>query len=301
MTEILSIALLGFAVFVAAGLVAVPFLLGPSKEAQRAMDIISGTDPERREASYKERLEGRLLRIAQMFRGILRMQVTQRSVDQLAAAGYRDSAAPDVIFAIQCLLPLAGVIGASRIPENTLFWMAMCAGIGYIAPNFVLTGMVKRRRERIRRSLPDTIDLLVICVDAGLGLDQALMRVSNEIAAGHPDLQGELARVHLEQRAGRPRLETWQNMAARTKVPEISSFVNMLTQADRFGTPIAKTLSTFADDMRAKRRQRAEEAAAKAKIKIIFPLVFFIFPCLFIVLLGPALLEMSSSLKLLEK
>jgi tight adherence protein C len=170
-----------------------------------------------------------------------------------------------------------------------------------MAPNFWIMEKAKWRKERIRRSLPDVIDLLVICVDAGLGLDQALLRVSEEIVFSHPDIQQELNRVHLEQRAGRPRLETWENLSARVAMPELSAFVSMLVQADRFGTPIAKTLSTFADDIRVKRRQRVEEAAVKTKIKIIFPLVFFIFPCLFIVLLGPAVLNISSSLKGIAK
>jgi tight adherence protein C len=152
------------------------------------------------------------------------------------------------------------------------------------------------RRNRIRKSLPDALDLMVICVDAGLGLDQALLRIGEELSASHPDISEEFIQVNLEQRAGRPRLEAWKNLADRSEIEEFTSFVSMLTQTDRFGTPIIRALSRFSEDIRSKRRQRAEEAAAKTKIKIIFPLVLCIFPCIFIVLLAPALLSISSGL-----
>jgi tight adherence protein C len=152
------------------------------------------------------------------------------------------------------------------------------------------------RRNRIRKSLPDALDLMVICVDAGLGLDQALLRIGEELAVSHPDIAEEFVQVNLEQRAGRPRLEAWKNLADRSEIEEFTSFVSMLTQTDRFGTPIIRALSRFSEDIRSKRRQRAEEAAAKTKIKIIFPLVLCIFPCIFIVLLAPALLNIASGL-----
>jgi tight adherence protein C len=137
---------------------------------------------------------------------------------------------------------------------------------------------------------------MVICVDAGLGLDQALMRIGDELAVSHPDISAEFNQVNLEQRAGRPRLEAWKNLADRSEVEEFSAFVSMLTQTDRFGTPIIRALSRFSEEIRSKRRQRAEEAAAKTKIKIIFPLVLCIFPCIFIVLLAPAILNIASGL-----
>jgi tight adherence protein C len=152
------------------------------------------------------------------------------------------------------------------------------------------------RRNRIRKSLPDALDLMVICVDAGLGLDQALLRIGDELAVSHPDISEEFIQVNLEQRAGRPRLEAWKNLADRSEIEEFTSFVSMLTQTDRFGTPIIRALSRFSEDIRMKRRQRAEEQAAKTKIKIIFPLVLCIFPCIFIVLLAPALLNIATGL-----
>jgi tight adherence protein C len=301
MIEVLFIATLGITAFCIAGLLMLVVLLHPGKEAQRAIDIVRSTRPDRRVISQKERLEDALFRIAQDVRKRLGLTVSEKSIERLASAGYRNPSAPDLFFAAQFLTPLAGAFGGSFMPDNTLFWVGAFAAIGYIAPGFWLTEKIRRRRDRIRRSLPDAVDLLVICVDAGLGLDQALLRVNEEISFSHPALQEELNRVHLEQRAGRPRLESWKNLADRVKVPELTAFVSMLTQADRFGTPIAKTLSSFADDVRSRRRQRIEEAAAKTKVKIIFPLVFCIFPSLFIVLLGPAMLSISSSLKNLGK
>jgi tight adherence protein C len=156
---------------------------------------------------------------------------------------------------------------------------------------------IKKRRERIRRSLPDALDLLVICVEAGLGLDQAMLRVGQELIISHPDIHQEFMQVNLEQLAGKPRLEAWKSAAERTKIPEFSLFVSMLTQADRFGTPIVRALSRFGDEIRQKRRQRAEEMAAKTKIKILFPLVLFIFPCIFIVLLAPAVLNIAKNMQ----
>jgi tight adherence protein C len=156
---------------------------------------------------------------------------------------------------------------------------------------------IKNRRERIRKSLPDALDLLVICVEAGLGLDQAMLRVGQELDISHPDIHQEFMQVNLEQLAGKPRLEAWKSAAERTQIPEFFLFVGMLTQADRFGTPIVRALSRFGDEIRLKRRQRAEEMAAKTKIKILFPLVLFIFPCVFIVLLAPAILNIAKNMQ----
>jgi len=169
-------------------------------------------------------------------------------------------------------------------------------GAGYLGPDLWLKQKTSSRKNRIRRSLPDALDLMVICVDAGLGLDQALLRIGEELAVSHPDISSEFIQVNLEQRAGRPRLEAWKNLADRSELEEFTSFVSMLTQTDRFGTPIIRALSRFSEDIRVKRRQRAEEAAAKTKIKIIFPLVLCIFPCIFIVLLAPAILNIASGL-----
>jgi tight adherence protein C len=299
--QILFVIMLGIAVFCLIALIVMPMMERSRKVTKRALDIMVIARPDQQVLSRRQQLEGRLLRLLRGVRTRFGMGGSIQSANRLAAAGYRRSAAPDVFFAAQFLTPLACAFGASFITDNTLFWVMMCAGVGYLAPGIWLSEKTRRRRDRIRRSLPDTIDLLVICVDAGLGLDQALLRVSQEIAVGHPDMYNELTRVHLEQRAGRPRLETWQNLTERVKLTELTAFASMLTQSDRFGTPIAKSLSTFAEDLRLRRRQQVEEVAAKTKIKILFPLVFCIFPCLFIVLLGPAVLEISSGLQSISK
>jgi tight adherence protein C len=171
--------------------------------------------------------------------------------------------------------------------------------VAYLAPDILLQYLVRQRREKIRLSLPDAIDLLVICVEAGLGLDQALLRVAQELGVSHPDITAEWMQINREQRAGKPRVEAWQDMEKRVVLQELHSFVNMLTQTERFGTPIAKALSNFSDGLRLKRRQTAEEMAAKTTVKIIFPLVLFIFPSLFIVLLGPAALTISRGIGVL--
>ncbi len=172
------------------------------------------------------------------------------------------------------------------------FWMVLLPGITYLLPDMVLRRMIQMRRKKIARSLPDAVDLLVICVEAGLGIDQAVGRVSQELHVSHPEVTEEFVQVNLEQRAGKQRLMAWQAMAERVDIPEVSSFVNMLVETERFGTPIARALNVLANGMREKRGQLAEELAAKTTVKIIFPLVFFVFPSIFIVLLGPAALTL---------
>jgi tight adherence protein C len=197
--------------------------------------------------------------------------------------------------------PVAGILIGSFIPSNTLFWILILVIFGYMLPEIALDRRIKSRRDRIRRAIPDSIDLLVICVDAGLGLDQAMLRVGQELVVSHPEINEEFLQINREQRAGKPRIDAWRSMASRTKLPDIEAFVNMLVQTERFGTPIARALSTFADGLRLKRRQIAEERAAKTTVKMIFPLVLFIFPCMFLVLLGPAILSIMHGMLDLTK
>jgi tight adherence protein C len=297
MIQIIVIAALSVIVFCITVLLLIAVFVRPSKEAQRTLDIVAGSHPERPVLNSRERFQEGLLSIAQEIRSRLGFKVSENSVERLSSAGFRDSNSVDFYFAAQLLLPLIFALLACFIRQNTLIWALCLAFVGYVIPDLWLSSSVRRRRKKIRSSLPDMIDLLVICVDAGLGLDQAVLRVSDEISISHPEIKEELTRMHLEQKAGRPRLETWQNLAARTQVPELTSLTNILTQADRFGTPITRALSGFADDIRERYRQRVEEAAAETKIKIVFPLVFCIFPCLFIVLLGPAFLTIVHGLK----
>jgi tight adherence protein C len=211
--------------------------------------------------------------------------------ERLANAGYKGTLPADIYTAARIFCPLLALIAGSFIPYNRSFWMIALPAAAFIAPNITLTRLVKRRREKIRKSIPDAVDLLVICVDAGLGIDQALLRVGQELGISHPQITEELLQINREQRAGKPRIQAWTDMAVRSQLPDIDSFAGMLVQTERFGTPIARALSGFADSIRVKRRQLAEEKAAKTTIKIIFPLVLFIFPSMFIVLLGPAVLS----------
>jgi tight adherence protein C len=286
--------------FSAIGLLAAPVILKPTPEAERMLEIIQSNRPDQREIRKKEHVQEGLLKAARELRGRLGLAENTKLKERLFNAGFRESGIYDIFFAAQCITPLVLAFAFSFIQDNTLFWIFAGLVVGYMAPDFWLTRAMKKRKKKIRRSMPDAIDLMVICVDAGLGLDQALLRIGEELATSHKEINEEFTQVHLEQRAGKMRLEAWQSLAARNQIEEFNAFVSMLVQSDRFGTPIIKALGRFSEELRTKRRQRAEEAAAKTKIKIIFPLVLFIFPCLFIVLLAPALLAIGAGLKSMQ-
>lgn len=233
---------------------------------------------------------------AEMVAGIAaRFGVEQRadSSGMLWKAGFQAQNAHSIYLALKFGGPVLGALAALLLPGNRFLGMTVGMGVFYLGPDMVMKRLAKRRLERIRRSVPDTVDLLVICVDAGLGIDQAIIKVIQELGTSHPDVCGEFQQIMREQRAGKLRLDAWKSLAQRCQVPEIDGFVNMLIQTDRFGTPISKALSAYGDGLRLKRRQRAEELAAKTTVKIIFPLVLFIFPSLFIVVLGPAAIAIS--------
>jgi tight adherence protein C len=155
----------------------------------------------------------------------------------------------------------------------------------------LLARMAKRRQHKVRLSLPDALDLLVVSVEAGLGLDQAIQRVADELAFAHPELADEMRLINLELRAGKPRSEALRNFGERTQVDDVISLVAMLVQTDKFGTSVAQSLRVHSDTARTKRRQRAEEAAAKTGVKMVFPLVFCIFPAIWVVTIGPAAIK----------
>ena len=233
----------------------------------------------------------RLLTLVQRVRAKLGFSESDELPKRLANAGYKGPLAIDVYNAARFLIPLLGLVAGLMIPYMQMLWVTALPAIGFIAPDVVLTRLIKRRRDRIRRSIPDAVDLLVICVDAGLGIDQALLRVGQELGISHPQITEELLQINREQRAGKPRIQAWMDMAKRSELEDIDSFAAMLLQTERFGTPIARALSGFADGIRLKRKQIAEQMAAKTTVKIIFPLVLFIFPCMFIVILAPAILS----------
>jgi tight adherence protein C len=216
---------------------------------------------------------------------------------RLTAAGYREPVYVELYYTAKLLGPVvAGLIAGFLLHgTNVLLYFLIMAAVGFLGPDFWLTGAVTRRRERIRLALPDALDLLVICMEAGLGMDQALIRIGEELHIAHKDLSDELLFIRLEQRAGKPRIEAWRNMADRTGLEVFRSFVSMLVQTERFGTPLSKSLGYFSDSLRTRRRQQAEEMAAKTTVKLVFPLVFFIFPSMFIVLLVPAIISINKS------
>jgi tight adherence protein C len=168
----------------------------------------------------------------------------------------------------------------------------LAAFIGFYLPRFILRRKTKGRQRRITWGLADALDLMVVAVEAGLGLNAALNRVGDELKTLHPDMHTEIELVNLEIRVGRSREEALRNLAERTGVEDIRSFVALLIQADRYGSSIAKAVRIFADSLRTKRRQRAEQIAQKAALKLLFPLTFFLFPVIILVVLGPALLNL---------
>jgi tight adherence protein C len=172
----------------------------------------------------------------------------------------------------------------------------MAVIVGYLLPELWLGWRVRSRQHRLRKGLPDALDLLVICIEAGLGLDQALLRVSQELHITHRELSEELQLVNLEIRLGKTRIDALRELARRTGLDDIKALVAMLIQTERFGTSIAQSLRVHADDLRVRRRQRAEEMGAKTSVKMVPPLVFFIFPALMVVILGPAVITLLRQL-----
>lgn len=232
-----------------------------------------------------------------LFRRLFSSEPDPDLVRRLMLAGYRKPAHVDIFLGTRLVLPVAlGCLSAILFSTN-LFLFLMTLVVGFFIPDFWLNFAVKKRRERIRLSLPDGLDLLAICIEAGLGLDQGIVRVGHELRVSHPELSEELLQINLEQRAGAPRIAAWQSFAARADTESVRSFVAMLVQTDRFGTPIAKSLGSFSDTLRVQRRQRAEELAAKTTIKLIPPLVFFIFPSMGIVIIVPAAISILENLR----
>jgi tight adherence protein C len=221
------------------------------------------------------------------------VSVTQQ---RLIRAGYRKDSAVKVLYGAKVLVPLTFcLIVAAIAPADSFFVYLAALGIGFLLPDFWLGRRISVRQRRIRLGLPDVLDLLVICVEAGLSMDQATVRTADELSIAHPTLSDELGIVVLEQRAGRPRADAWKHFAERTGVDSVRNLVSILVQSEQFGTSIAKTLRIHSETLRTQRRQAAEEQAAKTTIKLVFPLVLFIFPSLFVVTLGPAIIIMSDS------
>lgn len=217
---------------------------------------------------------------------------------RLLAAGIRNPRALHFLYGIKASFALAlSVVGAGALfgtgsaNELAPFQILAMGGFGWAAPNFVLGRMSARRQLAIRKGLPNALDMLVICVESGLGLDQALMQVSKELRTAHPEITDEFTVLNLEMRAGKRRAESLKNMGDRAGVDELKRMVSTLIQADKFGTSISQTLRNFSDYMRTQMRQEAEEKAAKIGVKLVFPIFFFILPALFVVTVGPMLVR----------
>jgi tight adherence protein C len=212
---------------------------------------------------------------------------------RLVQAGYRRPEALTIFFGMRIVFALAlfSLFASSVLIRPNLTVALGALGFGYVLPGMVLARVAKRRAHRIRLSLADALDLMVVSVEAGLGLDQALSRVGAELEFAYPELSDELRLINLELRAGKPRAEALRNLADRTGVDDLSALVTMLIQTDKFGTSVAQSLRVYSETLRTKRRQRAEEAAAKTGVKMVFPLVFCIFPAIWVVTIGPAVIK----------
>lgn len=220
-------------------------------------------------------------------------------------AGWRTPAAPGLFYAaktgLALLLPLLVFLylsstGSQAEGMTKLSYLLVGAAIGYYVPGLMLNHVIKRRQRDIFESFPDALDLMTVCVEAGLAMDAALARVAQEIGLKSVILAEELQLVTLELRAGSAKEKALRNLSLRTGVEDVDALVTMLIQADRFGTSVADSLRVQSELLRTKRRQRAEEQAAKIALKLLFPLIFFIFPSLLVVLLGPALLQLYQGL-----
>ena len=222
---------------------------------------------------------------------------------KLMAAGYREPNATAVYWGVRVLGTAIGGLGTLALTTGLgangfviVFMTAYATALGWFGPALLVSLKRRRRQKEIQKALADALDLMVVCVEAGLGLNQALLRVAGEIGHISPEMSKELTLVNLEIRAGAPRSEALLNLGERTGLPDIQSLVTMLIQTDRFGTSIARSLRVHSDTVREKRRQAAEEAAAKTTIKLVFPLVLCIFPALLVVIMGGGIIRILDSL-----
>jgi tight adherence protein C len=209
---------------------------------------------------------------------------------RLVRAGYHSMAAAVVFSVAEIVAPLVVAVAVLIMQGGTrgILFGLLAGVVGYLLPGVVLGRLIERRRHAISDGLPDVLDLLIVCLEAGCSLDQSIVRATEELHLAYPPLGDELKMLTTETRAGKPRLEAFKNLEARTKNDDVKSLVAMLIQTDRFGTSVSQALRTFAEVARTKRRQRAEEKAAKMGVKMVFPLVLCLFPALYVVTLGPA-------------
>jgi tight adherence protein C len=239
----------------------------------------------------------RIERLVKPFHKVLPRRPEDVSTVQkrLVRAGYREGSWVNIFYSSRVLVPgvlciLATVTGVYEYAP--FFVYAVAAGLGFLAPDFWLSNRIAARQMKLRLGLPEALDLIVICVEAGLSMDKATMRTAEELRISQPAIADELNLVYLEQRAGCARAEAWKHVGERTGVDTVRALASILIQADKFGTSIGKTLRTHAETLRMKRRQEVEELAAKTTVKLVFPLVLLIFPALFVVTMGPSMIIM---------
>ncbi len=286
-------------VFVAVGLIAgtiAMFAFARLTPARRRLEELAVAGPTTvvaviNDARLEERADPRLERLSRLLpKSPKEMRKVRR---RLARAGYYNLGAAVVYSVAELVLPV--VLGLAVYfllsPPLNLIFGGLAAIVGYMLPSLVLGRQIAKRTRQIENGLPDALDLLIVCIEAGSSVDQAVMKASEELGLTYPALAYELQLINTEVRAGKRRLEAFKNFAERTKSDDIRALVAMLIQTDRFGTSVAQALRTYADALRTRRRQRAEERAAKLSVKLVFPLVFFLFPALYVVLLGPGAIK----------
>lgn len=238
--------------------------------------------------------------VVQPFERVLPKSPQEVSVieKRLMRAGFREASAVNIFYGAKVLVPaslciLAAVSGIGR--SNPFFVYIIALALGFLAPDFWLGRKIKARQLEVRLGLPDFLDMSVICIEAGLSLDQALVRSVDELRISQPEISDELSLLILEQRAGRPRADAWKNLAERVDIDVIRALAASISQADQFGTSISKILRAQSDSLRVQRRQNVEELAAKTTVKLVFPLVLFIFPSIFVVTVGSAIITIMES------
>ncbi len=290
----LAVGLTFFAIVVVAGALVYAFSPGEFPIADRLSRLWQPLAAQRK-VTFRQKQTQKATRVLSDVGKLLPSSKDMSSTKlMLVRAGYRRPEALMALRGAKVLLPIVFLLAAyfSGLTQsgNAMFIYILALAAGFLLPDMWLSRRVRKRQTILRKALPDALDLLVVCIEAGLGLDQAFMRVSQELRITHPELCGELDLVNAQIRIGRTRIEAMRELASRTGVDDIKALVAMLIQTDRFGTSVSQSLRVHADDMRMKRRQRAEEAAAKTPVKMVPPLVFFIFPALFVVILGPAII-----------
>jgi tight adherence protein C len=274
------------------------------RRAEGQIGVGAGPEGESITTSFIDKLQALLTRLGEVNKPSdeAEMSVLRQS---LVSAGYRHAQAPILFIGAKLLSSILALVIVALVPAKLLGFPTMtaqlaiyvgAASLGYFLPMWLLRLAINHRKEKLLIAVPDSLDLLVVCVEAGLGLDAAINRVSTEIRFAHKELAEEFNLVSLELRTGLSRAEALKNLSRRIDLEEVSSLVALLIQTDKFGTSIGQALRVHSDSMRVNRQLRAEELAAKLPVKLLFPLVFFIFPSLFVIIVGPAAIKIARSL-----